>query len=114
MKKDLSLYAFGIGVIFGLAMIVMGIKALDLGEYAEYASFGGDFYTYSYEATRYAANNLVQLIKTVGHLIISLGLFDIAYFAGKLCEKLPIKQENTGDAESGSVQEEEGVDADAE
>ena len=26
MKKDLSLYAFGIGVIFGIAMIVMGIR----------------------------------------------------------------------------------------
>ena len=94
MKKDLSLYAFGIGVFFGIAMIVMGIKALDFGVYAEYASFGGDFYTYSYEATRYAANNLVQLIEAVGYLIISFGLFDVAYFAGKLCEKLPVGRED--------------------
>lgn len=52
-----------IGMILGLVILIAGIvfAATPPESYstdtAEYASFGGDFYTYEYDATRIAAKN---------------------------------------------------------
>lgn len=76
-----------IGIVFGVVIIILGLCTLGMGSFVDHASFGGDFYTYSYRATRYAANNIFKLTKAVGCLTISFGLFDIAYFGCKLFEK---------------------------
>lgn len=63
MRKLASL----IGIALSAVAILMGIlilagAVLDYnGEWASYSSFGADFYTYSYRATRYAANNVDEL-----------------------------------------------------
>lgn len=89
MKKKFSL----IGMIVGVAIIVLGIVVLSLdigGGYLESTSFGGDFYTYSYRATRTAANNVGDLISAfkigVGFLLISIGATDICVFGCKMAE----------------------------
>ena len=78
-----------IGIVFGAIVIVLGITLLGQGDTAGHASFGGDFYTYSYKATRYAANNLAVLIQAMAYLIIAFGLFDVAYFGCKLVAGMP-------------------------
>ncbi len=58
-----------LGWVLSVVMVVMGIlvmtgalDALDFsGSTASNTSFGADFYTYSYRATRYAANNVDSL-----------------------------------------------------
>ena len=50
-----------IGIVFGAIVIILGITLLGQGDTAGHASFGADFYTYSYRATRYAANNVEEL-----------------------------------------------------
>lgn len=58
-----------LGWVLSVVMVVMGILvmtgALDSLDYngstASYTTFGADFYTYSYRATRYAANNVDEL-----------------------------------------------------
>ena len=84
MKNKLGFGFALLGMIFGIVMIILGFVAKDMGSYAEYATFGGDFYTYSYRASRYAANNLIDVIDAIGLVIISMGLFDIAFFGCKL------------------------------
>ena len=75
-----------IGIIAGVIVIILGLGLIDSGDTASYASFGGDFYSYSYKATRYAANNLSVIINALAYLIIAFGLFDIAYFGCKLMD----------------------------
>ena len=54
------------GVIALLGVLVLSGAILDFdGETTGYTSFGADFYTYSYRATRYAANNVDELGETV-------------------------------------------------
>ena len=58
-----------LGWVLSVVMVLMGILvmtgALDSLDYdgstASNTSFGADFYTYSYRATRYAANNVDEL-----------------------------------------------------
>lgn len=108
MKNRLGICFAAAGMVFGFVIIILGFVAKDLGSYAEYASFGGDFYTYSYRATRYAANNLIDVIDAVGYVIISMGLFDIAYFGCKLAgfvhkvadDSIGALETETGDAEA--------------
>lgn len=75
-----------IGIIAGAIVIILGLSLLNSGDTASYASFGGDFYSYSYKATRYAANNLSVIINALAYLLIAFGLFDIAYFGCKLMD----------------------------
>lgn len=79
-----------VGVVAGIIAIILGIVVANSGDYADTASFGGDFYTYSYKATRYSANNILEVIKALGYLLISFGLFDISYFGNKCVALLPI------------------------
>ena len=83
----------------GIIVVAFGIYCMICscsynGTYSEYASFGGDFYTYSYEATMNAANNVRALgytveeaanvlMKGIGMLLIAIGAFEIIYFMDK-------------------------------
>ena len=99
MKKAFST----IGIIVGIAIVVMGIVVLRLktGEtYVESTSFKGDFYTYSYRATRIAAQNigyLAQIVsKGIGFLLMAIGVTDICVFGCKLADtnKSPLASPN--------------------
>lgn len=76
-----------IGVICGIAAIIMGICILkmDCGNWQDSTvSFGGDFYTYSYKATAKTANNVLELTSILqsgfAYLLIILGTFESLYF----------------------------------
>lgn len=81
-----------IGIIMSIGAIITGICILAMsgGLYTRYASFGGDFYTYIYEATSRATDNLKNLIKVVkvgfGMLFMLGGCGGIASFGIKLGE----------------------------
>lgn len=90
MKKTFSM----IGIIAGaIIIIILGIVvlALDTGTtYVESASFGADFYTYSYKAIKIAAQNVGNLAniasKGIGFLLIAIGITDICVFGCKLAD----------------------------
>lgn len=48
--------------------------------YADSASFGADFYTYQYEATQIAANNVATLTNGLGHVAEKLALYSGCFF----------------------------------
>lgn len=97
-----------IGLIVGIAMILMGIVFASSSpdsystESADHVSFGGDFYTYEYDATRIAArnaaataNNIRELGETVslycGMAFVFAGLLVVVSYAKKIGE---VKQAN--------------------
>ena len=99
MKKIFSY----VGIAVGLAVVIMGFVVLGLetgNTYIESASFGGDFYTYSYSATRIAAQNVGYLAEIVGKgiafLLIAIGATDICVFGFKLAD---VMKEQTVTAE---------------
>lgn len=66
-----------------------GIRDLNYGVWQDMAvAFGGDFYTYSYEAAARAANNVQALAKIVQNgfavLIMALGGLEILFFGYRL------------------------------
>lgn len=79
------------GVVLGVIMLILGIVVLSgsggdtdallsfSGEEPRATSFGGDFYTYSYKASRAAANNLADLGELVEDAI---GVLLMAFGAG--------------------------------
>jgi len=79
------------GVVLGVIMLILGIVVLSgsgrdadallsfSGEEPRDTSFGGDFYTYSYKASRAAANNLADLGELVEDAI---GVLLMAFGAG--------------------------------
>lgn len=75
-----------LGILCGVVTIFLAISAFGTGSEPDYASFGGDFYTYSYGATRAAARNVFELTKAAAYLLLSFGLFEIVFFGGKLCQ----------------------------
>lgn len=99
-----------IGVIIGIVMIVLGIVFCAVPadssytDYAEYASFGGDFYTYQYEATRIAAHNAADTANNVEAVGGMLALYAGAafIFAGLLVALAYLKLYFT---EDGGLQE---------
>lgn len=80
------------GIIIGIAMILMGlIFAMTppesySTETADYASFGADYYTYQYEATKIVARNAAVTANNIRELGEELALyFGVAFmFAGAL------------------------------
>ena len=78
------------GILCGIIVLVLGliIVAQDHGSYGEYYTFGADFYTEVQNAAAKAASNIYhvyQLIaKSIGYLLISLGLTNICIFGSKL------------------------------
>ena len=88
MKKIASFVGIAAGIlsmIFGFITFGKGV-----GSAPDYASFGADFYTYQYRATRYAASNLRDLSEIArfagGALLVVIGLTLICYFLVKLSE----------------------------
>lgn len=102
-----------IGILCGIVILIFGIVMLsqDVASRSEYASFGGDFYTYSYSATRTAANNIADLCdlftKGIGFLLLSIGLTDICLFAGKLDFTKPVTEISAEAVTEENVQEAE-------
>lgn len=90
-----------IGVLFGIAIIIIGIFVMQISvekdgqSVGSYMTFGGDFFTEIYDVTRdvggavnNAQNNICSAIQSVcvaiGWLIVAIGIFDICYFLSKL------------------------------
>ena len=90
-----------IGIACGVVIIILGVVILstDLelrsGTHTGTAAFGGDFYTYIYEATSNAANNVQSLcslvsqsceliVKGFEYLLLAIGLTDICLFGTKI------------------------------
>ncbi|MBR2415043.1 MAG: hypothetical protein IKB13_11130 [Clostridia bacterium] len=103
-KKMLNI----IGAVIGVIVIILGVVfiATPADSYytdsADYASFGADFYTYQYQATRDAvtntavtANNIRELGEKValyaGMAFILAGLLIVLYFAKNLLDCCPAK-----------------------
>lgn len=90
------------GMAVGAVVVIMGIWCMMFecsyyGSYSDYASFGADFYTYSYQATMNAANNVQKLgyvvadaanaiVKAFGMLLIAVGAIDVVCFLDKFMQ----------------------------
>lgn len=85
----------GFLVLFGIIMLVIASNISFSTPYISDTSFGGDFYTYQYRATRHAAENvseLGELIESVststftmgGFMAIIFGVIIICYFGCKM------------------------------
>lgn len=79
-----------IGIVAGLLVIIFGIIVMSSysGSWSSTTtSFGADFYTYSYQATARAGNNVRELGEMMqqafGFILIAMGLFDCCYFGLK-------------------------------
>ena len=62
-------------------------------DFADYASFGADFYTYQYKATTYAVSNLYSIglyiedvVRIAGYVIAAVGLVIFCAFGVRLGE----------------------------
>ena len=80
-----------LGILAGTIIMYYGagIRNLGYGVWQDMTvAFGGDFYTYSYEAAARAANNVQALAKIVQNgfsdLIMALGGLGILYFGYRL------------------------------
>ena len=96
-----------IGMSLGLAIIILGLTLMFTlpistnWDYADYASFGADFYTYQYKATKIVAANTARIssgledlsaeISTAfGFLMIAIGaLTSLKYGKKFFTENLP-------------------------
>ncbi|MBR1764412.1 MAG: hypothetical protein IJ746_03360 [Ruminococcus sp.] len=89
----------GVGIVGAAAQIIISVIAIFTElEYHSYGylkdtAFGADFYTYEYDATRKAADNVDHLgyfvqsaVVFFAIIIAVLGLIEIAYFGIKLSE----------------------------
>lgn len=89
-----------IGIGIGVIAVVVGLifllgfkdKAF-LGVYSwlGISEFGGDFYTYSYRASAFAANAVAGVYEMLsmcfGCLFILIGAFDICFFGSRISAK---------------------------
>ena len=97
VKKNWSVY---VGMLAGIALVVVGVVFLtDFKMYygnIKAVTFGGDFYTQIHEVTTHAANTLREIYEMVriacGTIMVTLGIADVAAFAGKLT--VCIKEKN--------------------
>lgn len=76
IKKIIGISIGTLTLIFGLVML-----GYEIGSEPDYASFGADFYTYTYRGIRIAAENIYQLAKIVkdgfSFILISIGSWQI-------------------------------------
>ena len=98
-----------IGMLVGLAIFICGIvfaanppESYSTGS-TDYASFGGDFYTYEYDATRVAArnaaataNNIRELGEFLAHglgaALIAAGALTFVCYGKKFCTEAAAAQ----------------------
>ena len=103
-KKILNFF----GIILGIAAIVFGVMFITDPPYSystttsDYASFGADYYTYQYQATRDAVRNTGATANTLGNIgeelalyagmaFILAGLFIMIYFMKSMIDCFPAK-----------------------
>ena len=134
MKKFASI----IGILLSVALIALGVfnqmegftyldsdfellQANYSGDTASSTSFGADFYTYSYRATRYAANNVNALgnylekvingTSGLGMIILGLAGFALSLFGLGCCsadkKRLALLQEIANGLNRSSQKEQE-------
>lgn len=83
-KISLNITAL-IGALVGIAAFVVGVIMLCCaGNSLSYASFGGDFYTYTYRGIREVADQLNKVISALSCIVMVSGAFMSCYFAGKI------------------------------
>ena len=79
MKKEKTWAV--IGLLLGIIVVVVGVvfMATPAAEYGtntpEYASFGADYYTYQYDATRDAAINIAVVAENLRAMSAKLALY---------------------------------------
>lgn len=74
-----------IGLIVGIIFIIVGFKISGSAETSlAYATFGADFYTYTYRGLRAVESALVDATKAISNLIIVVGAFMSCYFGKNL------------------------------
>lgn len=101
LKEKKNIFCL-LGMIIGLAAIIVGIVVAshEYSGYSDYqylsdAEFGADFYTYIYDAARYAGNNTKAIVSGVrslhevcatafGWMFILGGLLTVCVFGSKL------------------------------
>jgi len=81
MAAKIGLVVSGVIALLGVLVLTGAILNFD-GDTPSYTTFGADFYTYSYRATRYAANNVDELGETVqgglGLVLLVAGVAGVA------------------------------------
>ena len=84
VTKNFSIWSL-IGLIAGIIFIIVGFSVSGSAEAnLDYASFGGDFYTYAYRGLRAAESAIVDVTKEIGSLIVAVGAFMSCYFGKNL------------------------------
>ena len=93
-KKTASI----IGIVLGIAIIIVGICVMNPETYTvgdPFIKFGADFYTEMYDVTRDVGGAVQRAYKNIcnaiGWLIVAIGLFDVAYF---VCKMVSSEQDN--------------------
>lgn len=84
--RTINTYIAGIifciaGIIFGLIILILGIVVNHTSylDYTDDAIFGGDFYTYIYEATQNAANNVADVARGLENIAFLLKMLMISF-----------------------------------
>lgn len=76
-----------LGIAAGLIFLRAGLLiAMTADTTLSSASFGGDFYTYTYRGLRAAEDALIGIQKACGGVMASIGAFTGCFFLCKLCE----------------------------
>lgn len=100
-----------IGILVGVATIIFALMISVESSTVSSATFGADFYTEIYAAARKTVGNLDQLISLVANgirfLLLSLGLFEIVFFANKLVPYVKIKATESNEDVSETIENSE-------
>lgn len=77
-----------IEILLGTLFIIVGvINAFSSNLEIDYASFGADFYTYTYEGIYHIAELLLKIQNALGYIMLYLG-FNLILKGLKRCQKL--------------------------
>lgn len=77
-----------LGVLVGLVCIIAGLITLFTADTSlSYASFGGDFYTYTYRGIRAVEKMMVLNVRLGGGLLAAFGAFMSCYFLNRRAER---------------------------
>lgn len=80
--------ACALGVLIGLVCIIAGlITMFSASSSLSYASFGGDFYTYTYRGIRAVEKMMVLNVRLGGGLLAAFGAFMSCYFLNRRAER---------------------------
>ena len=101
MKKKFSISGIVVGVIIVFIGVytIFGFRMSYIGARPSSCTFGADYYTEQYGATRNAANNIAELgefidessdfaFRIIGLVIIAFGCVTICYFGCQLADEV--------------------------